>query len=148
MIRTEIMTFGHTMWDRTAAYADGCSWKAGAVLAKKMRENDFADNERVIAAIENQDIAAFCTFSNKDELPPESAVTPLIGFVFVGEQYRGQRLAGKLIDAACGIASEQGFSAIYILSGEIGLYEKYGFRKIGEVETIYHTVEQLFVREI
>ena len=148
MIRTEIMTPAHELWDRTAAYSDGCSWRAGAVLAEKMRAHDFADNERVIAAFDGQEIAGFCTFSNKDDLPPESDITPLIGFVFVDERYRGRRLAGMLIGAACGIAKAQGFSAVYILSGEVGLYEKYGFRKIGEAETVYHTVDQLFVREV
>lgn len=36
-----------------------------------MRANDFEANERVIAALHDGDIAAFCTFSNRDELPPE-----------------------------------------------------------------------------
>ena len=34
------------------------------------------------------------------------------------------------------------------MSGEVGLYEKYGFRKIGDYGTIYGSVEQLFSREL
>jgi ribosomal protein S18 acetylase RimI-like enzyme len=32
------------------------------------------------------------------------------------------------------------------MSGEIGLYEKYGFTFLGMYDTIYGSVEQLFVR--
>ncbi len=35
----------------------------------------------------------------------------------------------------------------YISSaGEIGLYEKYGFEKLGDYETIYGSIDQLFVK--
>ena len=30
-----------------------------------------------------------------------------------------------MVNAACNVAKEQGFSAIYLMSGEVGLYEKY-----------------------
>ena len=33
-----------------------------------------------------------------------------------------------------------------IMSGEIGLYEKYGFVKLGDYETIYDSIDQLFVQ--
>ena len=41
-----------------------------------------------------------------------------------------------------------GFSKIYIMSGETGLYEKYGFEFIGMYKTIYDSEEQLFVKSI
>ena len=94
------------------------------------------------------EIAGFCTFANKDELPEEYDFSPFIGFMFVDEKYRGHRLSGKLIDAACGIAKEQGFSTVYIMSGEVGLYEKYGFEKLGDYATIYGTTDQLFQRKL
>lgn len=36
------------------------------------------------------------------------------------------------------------YDKIYIMSGEIGLYEKYGFIKLGN----YETIDQLFVQDI
>ena len=42
------------------------------------------------------------------------------------------------------LAKETGWQAVYIVSGEQGLYEKYGFEKVGDFETIYGTTEQLF----
>lgn len=100
MEKIKVLTFGEELWDRVIKYAETCSWAAGRVLAGKMRENDFEANERVIAALHDGDIAAFCTFSNKDELPPEYDFSQFVGFVFVDEKYRGCRLSGKLIDAA------------------------------------------------
>lgn len=144
----EIMTYGHAKWEKTIEFAENCSWKAGAFLAEKMKANQFEDNERVLIAIANGEPVAFCVFSNYDELSLEYEFTPFIGFMFVDENYRGHRLSGKLIDAACNIARSQGFSKIYIMSGEIGLYEKYVFLKLGDYRTIYDSVEQLFAKKI
>ena len=34
------------------------------------------------------------------------------------------------------------------MSGEVGLYEKYGFEKLGDYATIYGTTDQLFAKNI
>ena len=31
----------HPLWEKTAEFAQNCSWKAGQFLAEKMRKNDF-----------------------------------------------------------------------------------------------------------
>lgn len=90
-------------------YAETCSWGAGRVLAGKMRENDFESNERVIVALHDGDIAAFCTFSNRDELPPEYDFKPFVRFVFVDEKFRGRRLrAGERAGIYSDISNERG----------------------------------------
>ena len=43
-------------------------------------------------------------------------------------------------------ARELGYEKVYILSGEIGLYEKYGFEKLGDYKTIFGSIDQLFVK--
>ena len=139
---------GHPLWEKTISFAQGCSWKAGPALARRMSDNDFSDPERVVIAVEHGSIAGFCTFSEKDELPDGCGYTPFIGFVFVDERYRGKRLSGRMIDHACAYAKELGCQAVYIMSGEHGLYEKYGFEKIGEFETIYGTTDGLFMRAL
>lgn len=50
----------------------------------------------------------------------------------------------KVIQYAYGL----GYDKIYIMSGETGLYEKYGFQKLGDYQTIYGSVDQLFVKSI
>lgn len=67
-----------------------------------------------------------------------------IGFVFVDERSRGKRVFERMINAASDYARSIGYEKIYIMSGEQGLYEKYGFVKIGDFKTIYGTEDQLF----
>lgn len=148
MINIETIKCGHKLWADTIDFAEKCSWRAGAYLASKMKNNEFEENEWVLVALIDEKIVAYCTFVNKDELPDEYEFTPFVGFMFVDEKYRGNRLSEKLIDSACDLAINQGYSKIYILSGEIGLYEKYGFIKIGDYKTIYESVDQLFYRDI
>ena len=138
----------HFLWDKTISYAEGCPWKAGPYLADMMRSGKLSDIERVIMACEDDEIIGFCTLAEKDELPDKFDYTPFIGFIFVDEKARGKRISEKLIDAASEYAQSIGYECVYILSGEEGLYEKYGFEKIGDVDTIYGTVDQLFRKKL
>ncbi len=146
MTEIHCMTQGHQYWNETIRLAEGCSWKAGPYLAQKMKRNDFKPGERVFAARVDERVAGFCTFVEKDELPDEYPFTPFIGFVFVDEPYRGRRLSERMIQSAVSYAREQGYEKIYVMSGEIGLYEKYGFIKLGDYQTIYGSIDQLFVK--
>ena len=147
---TEIyaMTHGHKCWEKTMLLAANCSWRAGPYLSQKMANNEFNEWERVFCAVENEKVVGYCTLAEKDELPPKYDFTPFIGFVFVDEQYRGKRLSQLLVDNAVSYAHELGYQKIYIMSGERGLYEKYGFIKLGDYETIYGTIDQLFVKTL
>ena len=147
---TEIycMTQKHKYWNETICLAERCSWKAGPYLAEKMKNNDFAAWERVFVACVGGRVAGFCTFAEKDELPEEYKFTPFIGFVFVDEPYRGNRISELMIQNVILYARGLGYEKIYIMSGEVGLYEKYGFEKVGDYETIYDSVDQLFISRI
>ncbi|MBQ5317191.1 MAG: GNAT family N-acetyltransferase [Oscillospiraceae bacterium] len=142
------MSYGHPLWDETADFAENCSWRAGKVLAHQMRDNRFSDNERVFAATEDGRIIGFCTFSEKDSLPDDAPYTPFIGFMFVDELARGRRISQKMIGEAEAFAKHMGFDAIYIISEEQGLYEKYGFVKTDDCKTVYGTVEQLLMKKL
>ena len=94
----EIKTTKHCddFWELAINYAKDCSWIAGPILAKQMRENKFQDWERVFIATGGLKIFGYCTFTKIDCIP-DVAYTPYIGFLFVGEEYRGHRLSEKLI---------------------------------------------------
>ena len=143
-----VITNSHPIWDKTISFAENCSWKAGTYLAKRMKNNEFEEVERVIVATEDDIPVGFCTFSLKDELPEDLGYSPFIGFVFVDEKYRGKRISEKMISEALNYAESNGYKTVYIMSGEIGLYEKYGFEKIGDMKTIYGTVDQLFQKKL
>ncbi len=148
MTKLHLMTQGHPYWEETISLANRCSWRAGPLLAEKMKKNDFKEWERVCAACVGGKVAGFCIVAEKDELPEKYPFTPFIGFVFVAEEYRGKRLSEKMIQHGAAYACHLGYEQIYIMSGEIGLYEKYGFVKLGDFETIYGNVDQLFVMNI
>ena len=99
-------------------------------------------------AIVDEKPIAYCTLAEKDELPEQYSFSPFIGFVFVDEKYRGNRISELLINEAFEYARTLEFQTVYIMSGEKGLYEKYGFTKIGNFETVYGTVDGLFIKVV
>lgn len=146
MVEIYAMTHEHIFWNQTIDFAENCSWKAGAYLAVLMKKNKFLEWERVFVAYEDDRVVGYCTFAEKDELPEKYVFSPFIGFVFVDENYRGRRISEALINKVIEYANELGYEDIYIMSGEQGLYEKYGFEKIGDYETIWGSIDQLFKR--
>jgi len=89
-------------------------------------------------AVHDEDFAGYCTFAETDCLP-DVDYYPFIGFVFMDENFRGDRLSLRLINRVIDYAGELRFKNIYITSGEIGPYDKTGS---------YGNREQVFIREI
>lgn len=139
----KVITSLDSEWKKVISYAEDCSWSAGKNLSIIMKKELFTEWERVLVAIENDEIAGYCTVSKTDCIP-NVEYTPYIGFMFVGEEYRGHRLSQKLIQNAIKYLKDLGFEKAYLVSDHINLYEKYGFcvidRKMapwGEEEKIY-----------
>ena len=148
MLEIFTMKPGDGHWDEITSFAQESAWPAGPYLAKMMRENNFLEWERVLAAYEDGIPAGYCNFTKYDELPEQYGFSPFIGFVYVDEAHRGRRISEQLIRAALSYAKTLGYDKAYVMSGEHGLYEKYGFVKIGDYPTIYGDVDQLFVIDI
>lgn len=148
-IALDIKTIKHCndFWELTINYAKDCSWIAGPFLAKQMRENKFQDWERVFIATDGLKICGYCTFTKTDCIP-DVTYTPYIGYLFVGEEYRGHRLSEKLIQQVLEYAKIVGFTKVYLVSGEKGLYEKYDFVKIEEKKDFWGEKEQIFSIDI
>ena len=142
----QLICKGHPLWEKTMAFARGSSWSAGPFLANMMEKNAFRDWERVAVAMDGEQPAGYCVFAEKDELPEEYGFSPFIGFVYVDEKYRGRRISEQMIHEVVRYAGTLGFRKVYLMSGEHGLYEKYGFEKIGEYRTIFGTTDQLFYK--
>ena len=140
----ESLIYSDKLWQGVAEYAQNCSWGAGANLSKQMKEGHFSDWERVFAAFDGDHIVGYCTFAKNDCIP-NVPYTPYIGFVFVGEQYRGKRISEKLILSALAYAKKLGFDKVYLVSDHVNLYEKYGFVKIDEKEAPWGAMETIFM---
>lgn len=137
------------LWSQAADYAERCSWSASKNLAAQMRANDFQGWERVIAAVEQGQIAGYCTLAQTDCIPG-LPYTPYIGYLFVGEAFRGNRLSEQLIRFAMGYARQLGFQQVYLISDHVNLYEKYGFVRLEEHPAPWNpaVMETVFVHHI
>lgn len=146
-IQVKAITEAEYMWNPTISFADDCSWEAGPFLANDMRNNNFLSWERVFIAFIEDEIVGFCTFTKTDCIPSVDFF-PFIGFVFVKEVYRGNRISQQLIKAALNYAKEIGFNEVFLVSSEKGLYEKYGFQKIDETVDTYGNIQQIFCSKV
>ena len=143
-----LLTEAHPLWKTAMEYARQCSWRAGSYLAGEMEKGFLSDWERVVLAInEAGEPVGFCTVVKRDCIP-DPALFPLIGFVFIDESCRGRRLGGAMIDFAAAYLRNLGFDRVYLGSDHMGLYEKYGFRPIGNFQSIHGGEEMAFVREL
>lgn len=89
--------------------------RAGKSLAQEMRAGSFTGWERVLAAVEENRIAGYCTVARTDCIP-DLPYTPFIGYLFVGEAHRGARLSQRLIQRAMDYLGDLGFDRVYLVS--------------------------------
>ena len=127
-----------------------CDWRAGQYLHQLLRENTFFDtigaDSDVLLLTDGDTLISFCTLAQCDEIQPTS-LKPWIGFVYTFPEHRGHRYAGLLFDRAAQLAAEQGFSAVYVSTDHIGLYETYGFTYLTQMRTIYGESARVYVRK-
>ena len=128
-------------------YASNCTREAWPILAKKMKENNFLDWEKIFVITENNSIVWYCTFTKEDWIS-NCDYSPFVWFMFVDEKYRGKRYSKKLINEVEKYAKTLNFEKLYIVSDHKWLYEKYWFEKIDEVVDESGHKESVFVREI
>lgn len=107
-----------------------CDWGAGQYLHHLLSENSLkkmvGETALVPMLVDEDELIAFCSFAPLDDIQPTD-LSPWIGFVYTFPKYRGHHYAGLLFDYAESIAAVMGREYIYISTGHIGLYEKYGY---------------------
>ena len=135
------------LWCEARNYAESCSWGAGKTLANAMDNNSFSDWERVIVAMDGKKICGYCTVTKTDCIP-DIDYTPYIGFMFVGEEYRGNRLSQQLIEYAADYLKTLRFNKVYLISDHENLYEKYGFRVTDRKVAPWGSEEKIYVLDI
>lgn len=141
------ITASDEMWNKVKSYAYNCSWKAGKSLAKAMMNNDFKDWERVIVAFDNNEICGYCTVAKTDCIP-NLIYSPYIGYLFVDEECRGNRLSQKLIVYSMKYLKSIGFDKVYLVSDHENLYEKYGFKVIDRKMSPWGSEEKIYIQEL
>ncbi len=143
----ELITPSSDWWEQTKEYAASCSWSAGKSLARGMEADTFTDWERVIIAHHGAQICGYCTVAKADCIP-NVTYTPYIGYMFVGEEYRGNRLSQQLIQFAISYLKEIGFNEVYLVSDHENLYEKYGFCIVDRAIASWGSIEKIYCKPI
>lgn len=141
------ITSSDAMWKEVCQFAQNCSWRAGKSLSKSMTDNTFTDWERVIVALHENNIAGYCTVTKNDCIP-NVPYTPYIGYLFVDEKYRGQRLSQEIISYAMSYLLTLGFQQVFLVSDHENFYEKYGFKVIDRKTAPWGGLEKIYTREI
>lgn len=128
-----------------------CEWSAGKLLYDLINENKFFEltgrSSEVLLLADEDKLISFCTFAQKDEIDSEE-FSPWVGFVYTYPEYRGHRYFGKLLQKAETLAKEQGKTKIYISTDHIGLYEKYGFKYLKDMKSIYGGYARVYEKNI
>ncbi len=62
-------------------------------------------------------------------------IYPYLANLYVQEDYRGNGIVKLLIDRALSEAKRLGLSELFLYTKHVGLYEKYGWEFIGEIDT-------------
>lgn len=143
----KMITSSDQLWSKIRDYAGSCSWRAGQSLAYAMDNNLFTEWERVIVALEHQKICGYCTVAKTDCIP-DICYTPYIGYLFVDEKYRGNRLSQKLIQYAMDYLKSVGFDRVHLISDHDYLYEKYGFEIIDRKTAPWGSTEKIYMQRL
>ena len=108
------------MADRLLAFVENFSWsEVKAHTLRTIKNWTFEEWETPFAATICGRIVGMATIMKTDYYPlPE--IYPWISTLFVTEEYRGQKISGKLIDVANNYAKELGFDRTYIPTEFIG----------------------------
>lgn len=128
-----------------------CEWSAGKLLYDLINEKKFFEltgrSSEVLLLADEDKLISFCTFAQKDEIDSEE-FSPWVGFVYTYPEYRGHRYFGKLLQKAETLAKEQGKTKIYISTDHIGLYEKYGFKYLKNMKSIYGGYARVYEKNL
>ncbi|MBO4685701.1 MAG: GNAT family N-acetyltransferase [Lachnospiraceae bacterium] len=129
-------------------FVEKCSWtEVRDHIAGLIRNWEFTEWETMFAAVRDGKIIGMASLLKTDYYPlPE--IFPWVSCVFVEKEFRGDRISGKLIDAANRYAKEQGFTKTYIPTEYTGLYERYGYTYVKDIVNYGGGTDRLYVKEL
>ena len=129
----------------------GCDWEAGQYLAYLLKSNGLFDlvgeNSRVLLLTEGDELISFCTLAKYDDVQP-TELTPWIGWIYTFPKFRGNRMAGKLLEYAESLAKDDCAEAVHISTNHDGLYEKYGYRFLRYDKDVDGEDTKIYVKRI
>lgn len=126
-------------------------WSAAKFLAQLLKENKFdstlGSDGKLFLMVEGDEIISFATLTHQDCIEDE-ALFPWIGFVFTAPSHRGHGYSGKVIEYACKEAKKDGYKAVYLATGHIGIYEKLGFVYMENRQDVWGENDRIYYKSL
>ena len=126
-------------------------WAAARFLHEMLSKQTFSEfaggRSKVLLLTEGDELISFCTYAEKDDIPCTD-LAPWVGFVYTFPEHRGHHYAGLLMDEAERLAEKDGFSAFYISTTHVGLYEKYGCVFKTEMKDMNGEMSRVYEKQI
>jgi GNAT superfamily N-acetyltransferase len=134
-----------------------CDWQAswwGEDYKKEkvieFMEHSLNENEipqTYIAILDNSVVGMYqITMDDKIDVRPD--YYPWLINVYVDEKHRGKGICDIMMKDAVSKYKELGIKRIYLHSDHVGLYEKYGWRFLEEVETLKGKIKRIYYIDI
>ena len=124
-------------------------WDAGTLLHELLSRGTFFDavgeGSKVLLLTDGDELVSYCTYAQKDDIQPTD-LTPWMGFVYTFPQYRGHRYMGLLFGEVERLAKEEHVAAVYISTGHVGLYEKYGCEYMTQMNDMGGEPSRVYVK--
>ena len=102
-----------------------------------------------VAIINNKPVGMY-QLSMCEDLESRPDIYPWVINVFVDKEYRGQNVCRELMNTVTENARKAGLNEVYLYTKHIGLYEKFGFQFVEEVQTFRNDspIERLYKLDI
>ena len=139
---------GTKLADELLSFIENSAWDdVKEHMIDLIRNWNFIDWEGMFVAKADGKIIGMTSVMKEDYYPmPE--LYPWVSSVYVDEEYRGQRVSGKLIDYANDYLRNLGFEKSYIPSDHVGLYERYGYTYVREIVNYGGQEEHLYEKNL
>jgi predicted acetyltransferase len=117
----------------------------------ELMENSLSENKisKTFIALKNKEIIGMYQIVMSD-LDTRPDIYPWLTNIYVDEKYRGNGVCKLLLEHAIEEAKKMKIKELYLYTAHIGLYEKYGWKYVGNVNTYrkVNSVERLYVYKI
>lgn len=90
---------------------------------------------RTYVALIGKKAVGMYQLSISDDLKCRPDLYPWLINVYVDEKFRGKNVCGKMMQSVYENAKKAGMKELYLYTGHVGLYEKYGWKFMGEEKT-------------
>ena len=126
-------------------------WGAGALLHELLSKGTFFDavgeGSKVLLLTDGDELVSYCTYAKKDDIQPTD-LTPWMGFAYTFPQYRGHRYMGRLFKEVERLARAEHVTEVYISTGHVGLYEKYGCEYMTQMNDLGGEPSRVYVKRV